>query len=66
MIEHEFDYEADGKTYACSYTVTGGKHKLVEVTTPWGSKTTQVGGSPASVMAKMMARELYESHLATN
>ena len=67
MADQQFEYGADGKKYACSFKITGrGKNSIVEVTTPWGKKSTQVGGSPASVIAKMMARELYKRHIELN
>ena len=66
MVEHQFEYEADGKKHSCSFEVTGEKDFMVEVTTPWGSKSTQKGGSPASVIAKMMAGELYRRHIEIN
>lgn len=59
MADQKFEYEADGKKHSCSFNVTRGKHLMVEVTTPWGKKSTQKGGSPAAVLAKFMAGELY-------
>ena len=66
MAEQEFEYEADGKKYGCSYRVTGGKHPMIEVTTPWGSKPTQLGGTPAIILARVMAGELYRKHRLMN
>ena len=66
MVEHQFEYEADGKKHLCSFKVTGGKHFMVEVTTPWGYQSTQKGGSPAAVVARTMAGELYRRHKQIN
>lgn len=66
MVEHKFEYEADRKKHLCSFKVTGGKHFMVEVTTPWGCQSIQKGGSPAAVVARMMAGELYRKHMITN
>ena len=59
MTEESFMYEAHGKEFSCSYEVSDGEHPIVEVFTPWGSKRTQQGGSPALTVARMMAGELY-------
>ena len=66
MAQQHFEYEADGKKHSCSFNVTGGKYPMVEVTTLWDHKSTQIGGSPAAVMAHMMAGELYRKHKMTN
>jgi hypothetical protein len=66
MANQQFYYVADGKTYPCSFTVTDGKLPMVEVTTPWGYLSTQKGGSPAAVVARLMAGELYRKHLEMN
>jgi hypothetical protein len=58
MAKQEFEYVADGKKHSCSFTVTDEKYPMVEVTTPWGSKSTQLGGTPAIVLARVMAGEL--------
>ena len=62
MAEQLFEYDADGTKHACSFEVTGGKHSIVKVKTPWGSKATQKVGSPAAAIARMMAGELYRNY----
>ena len=47
--------ELDGKTYTGSYNV---KRGVVTVSTLKGHKSTQVGGSPPEVIARMLLREL--------
>jgi hypothetical protein len=67
MKEQSFIYEADGKDFSCSYEISGrGKHLMVEVITPWGTKSTQKGGSPALTIARMMAGELYRDYKSMN
>lgn len=58
MTTKKFIYRFEGKGWECSYEVTGGKHPIVTVTTPWGSKPTQKGGSPSLTIARFMAGEL--------
>jgi hypothetical protein len=40
----------------CSWCVT--KDRTLYVNTPWGSKCTQLGGSPPKVLAKMLMKEI--------
>ena len=49
------------KPISVFYELEGNSHPVVTVITPWGEKTTQLGWSPAIVIAKMMARELLET-----
>jgi hypothetical protein len=58
MSRQNFLYPYEGVDHPCSYTVTGGRRPLITVTTPWGSKSTQLGGSPPLVLAKLLAGEL--------
>ncbi len=48
------------QTYTGSYTVTGGKHPIVKISSEYGTKTTQVGGSTPETIARIMLRELVE------
>ena len=40
------------------------KRGLVTVTTPYGARTTQVGGSPPEIAARTMLRELVKAEKA--
>ena len=51
--------EVDGKTYSGDFEVRG---RVVTVTTSYGTKSTQVGGSPPDVVAKTLLRELVRQH----
>ena len=54
--------ERGGKTYSGRYTVSG---RMVTVTTlDYGSKATQVGGSPPLTVARMLLRELVDAESA--
>ena len=66
MAEHQFEYEADGKKLTCSFNVSGGKHIMVHVVTPWGSKSGPKKDSPAAFIASLMAGELYREHKQMN
>jgi hypothetical protein len=67
MKERGFIYEVDGKAFSCSYVISGrGKHLMVKVITPWGTKSTQQGGSPALTIAKLMAGEFYRNYKTLN
>ena len=57
-MAESFTYEHAGKTYSGTYEV---RSKMVHVTTEFGSKSTQVGGSPPLAIAKMLARELAQA-----
>ncbi|MBB4373325.1 hypothetical protein GGD63_006147 [Bradyrhizobium sp. cir1] len=50
-----FTYDEDRRTG--TYEVRSG---MVRVTTEFGTKTTQVGGSPPLVIARMLAHELMQ------
>ena len=52
--------EIDGKTYTGRYSVSG---KVVSVSGAFGSKSTQVGNSPADVVARMLLRELVRERM---
>ncbi len=49
------EIEFEGKTYRVTYSVDKG---LITVRTVFGSKATQVGGSPPGLLAQIMGREL--------
>ena len=51
--------EHQGQTYRGSYQVTG---KLLTVVRAYGTKSTQVGGSPPETLAKMLLGELVRAH----
>lgn len=51
-----FTYDDDRRTG--SYEIRSG---MVCVTTEFGTKATQVGGSPPLVIARMLARELMQA-----
>ncbi|WP_156456804.1 hypothetical protein [Bradyrhizobium sp. CCH5-F6] len=51
-----FTYDDDRRTG--TYEVRSG---IVHVTTEFGTKSTQVGGSPPLVIARMLARELMQA-----
>ena len=51
-----FTYDDDSRTG--TYEVRSG---IVHVTTEFGTKSTQVGGSPPLVIARMLARELMQA-----
>jgi hypothetical protein len=42
----------------CSWSVSGGPYRILTVNTPYGSKATQLGGSPPKVLAKMLMKEI--------
>jgi hypothetical protein len=48
---YPIEVEFDGKTHSASYTVAS---KMVHLSTPYGSKSTQVGGLPAETVARML------------
>ncbi len=50
--------EIDGKTYSGRVEVS---RDLVTVSTPYGSKTTQIGGSPAESIARTLLREIVQA-----
>lgn len=47
--------EANGKTYTASYAV---ERKIITVSTPNGSKATQLGNLSPEHLAKMLLKEL--------
>lgn len=47
--------ELNGKTYDGSYSVSGG---MITVSGPYGSRRTQVGGSPPDMLARMLLAEI--------
>jgi hypothetical protein len=47
--------ELKGETYHGTYTVVGG---MITVSTGFGSKTTQVGGTPVEALAMLLLSEL--------
>jgi hypothetical protein len=51
----------DGRIYTGQMKT---KRGLVTVTTPYGEKTTQVGGSPPEITARTMLRELVKAEKA--
>ena len=51
----EVSVEVDGKTYTGSYTISS---KVVTVSTGYGSASTQVGGSTANNVARMLLSEI--------
>ena len=51
-----FTYDDDRRTG--TYEVRSG---IVHVTTEFGTKSTQVGGSPPLVIARMLAREVMQA-----
>ena len=53
-----FEYEDAGRTRRGTYIVSHGKHPVITVNTEFGSKATQVGGSPPDFLAKQIAIEL--------
>ena len=55
----ELSLEFEGKTYTATYTVTG-RIPVVSVQTVWGSNSTQVGGSSAQSIARILFREFLQ------
>ena len=51
----------DGRIYTGQMKT---KRGLVTVTTPYGARTTQVGGSPPEIAARTMLRELVKAEKA--
>lgn len=51
----EASVEVDGKQYTSGYFVKG---KVITVEGIYGVKSTQLGGSPAETLARMLLREL--------
>lgn len=58
MKESEVTMTVEGKTYSGTYEVAGG---VVTVRTAYGSRSTQIGGSPPDVVAGWLLRELVEA-----
>ncbi len=54
----EVNIEFDNKSYSANYTVSS---KVVTVSSLYGSKSTQVGGSSASAVARMLFSEILQS-----
>jgi hypothetical protein len=54
-LSEKISAEADGKTYTGHYEV---KRRLITVATANGQKTTQLGGTPAAVLARQLLLEL--------
>jgi hypothetical protein len=60
VYREEFVYERKGKTYECSFTITGtGPHATLGVITPMGSKTAHLGNTPAKSLARLLAGETF-------
>jgi hypothetical protein len=57
ITENHISREIDGDTLIGTWSVEDG---MVTVETAWGSKTTQVGGSPPEALSYIMLRFLYE------
>lgn len=49
--------EFDGKKHSAEYTI---ESDIVTVTSGHGSKSTQEGGSPSEVIARMLFKEILE------
>lgn len=47
--------EFEGKEYAGSYVIESG---MVKVSSPYGSKATQIGGTPADIISRMIFRNI--------
>ena len=47
--------EFDGKSYSATYSVDS---KVVSVECPYGSRSTQIGGSTAESVARLLVREI--------
>jgi hypothetical protein len=56
---HSISIDRGGKTHHGSYYVSGG---MVHVFSLLGSKTTQVGGSPAESMARILLGEIVDQN----
>ncbi len=54
---HDVTIEKNGTTYTGFYTVEAG---MVTVRALYGTRTTQIGGSTAGVVARMLLRELVD------
>ena len=50
--------KVEGRQIQGSYYVEGG---MVTVASPWGRKSTQIGDSPAEVLARIMLREQFDA-----
>ncbi len=57
-MSEDITVEVDGKTYSGRVEIS---RDLVTVSTPYGSKTTQIGGSPAESIARIMLREFVQA-----
>jgi hypothetical protein len=53
-ISRSIAVEFEGKSYSATYSVDS---KVVNVECPYGSRSTQVGGSTAEAVARMLVRE---------
>ena len=53
----ELSVELAGKTYSASYSVSS---SVVTVNSVYGSNSTQVGGSTAEIIARLLFREILE------
>ncbi len=60
QTEGEVTIKIYDQAYRASYIVTGGKHPTVKISSEYGTKTTQVGGSTPESIARIMLRELVE------
>jgi hypothetical protein len=56
-ISHSLSVEIDGKTYPGDYSVSSG---VVTVQSMYGCGSTQIGGSTASSIARVLLREIVE------
>lgn len=53
----ELSVEFEGKTYSARYSVSS---SVVTVNSVYGSNSTQVGGSTAEIIARMLFREILQ------
>ena len=58
----EISIELDGQTYWGRMEIRPGG--IVAVATLYGQKATQIGGSPAEIVARMLLRELVQAEKA--
>ncbi len=57
MTSGTVELESNGKTYHATWRVDG---RTQHVSTAMGQKTTQVGGTPPHILARVMLRELVQ------
>ena len=56
-MSDDLEVEFEGKSYTVTYSVA---NRMITVYAGFGSKSTQVGGSPPGVLARIIGRELLE------